>query len=338
MLRVGIIGFGGMGMKHFGCYDVLHDAEVTAVADVRADRLKPGAASMRINIGEGSVTIDADRHKLYSNPDDLVADPDVDVVDICLPTFLHAEYAKKALRAGKHVLCEKPMALTYAECLEVLEVAKDAPGKFMVAQCVRFFPAYDYLNETVQSDRLGRILQLSMWRGSALPTWSWEHWLRDHKRSGGMIVDLHVHDADFVHYLLGRPKAVCSTGAIGGTGGYDVVDTQYIYEQKVAVRASGNVTLPSDFGFEACFFAAFERGCMRFSTADPRGLTETTEEGAHLPDLPQTDGYQEEIAYFVRCVLNDEEPAMVEPESSAFSLRLVEAERQSIETGRAVEL
>jgi len=338
MLRVGIIGLGGMGTRHFGCYGALKDAEVTAIADVQEERLQPGELSLRINIGEGDVTVDPDRHRLYTNPDDLIADPDVDLVDICLPTFLHADYTCKALRAGKHVLCEKPMAMSYAECLEMLAVAEEAPGKLMVAQCVRFFPAYEFLYETVESGRLGRLLQLSLWRGTTPPTWSWQNWLLNHKRSGGMILDLHVHDADFVQHLLGRPRAVCSTGAVGPSGGYDVVDTQYIYGDKMAVRASGNVTLPVSFGFEARYLATFERGCLRYSTADPHGLTEITAEGAHHPDLPRKDGYQEEIAYFVRCVVHNEEPAMVEPESSAFSVRLVEAERESIETGRSVEL
>jgi predicted dehydrogenase len=330
MLRVGIIGWGGMGTRHFGGYGVLKDAEVTAIADTQKERLQPGGAGMRINIGESQATIDPDRHKLYVNPEDLLADPDVDLVDICLPTFLHAEYTKKALQAGKHVLCEKPMAMNSAECAEMLAAAKEAPGKLMIAQCVRF--------ETTGSGRLGRLLQLSMWRASTPPTWSWQNWLLTSARSGGMILDLHVHDADFVQHMLGRPRAVCSTGAIGPSGGYDVVDTEYIYDGKMAVRASGNVTMPASFGFEAGFMAAYERGCLRYNSNDPHGLSEMTGEGIRHPELPQKDGYREEIAYFVRCILDNEEPAMVEPESSAFSIRLVEAEKESIDAGRSVEL
>lgn len=338
MIRVGIIGLGGMGNMHFGCYQALHGAEVVAIADIQEERLQPGESSLKINIGEGGATIDPDKHRLYTNPNDLINDAEVDLVDVCLPTFLHPEFCKKALEAGKHVLCEKPMALTYGECEEVLKVAGDAPGKFMVGQCVRFFPAYEYLNETVESGRFGRLLQLSLWRGGNPPLWSWENWFLDHTRSGGFLLDLHVHDADFVHYLLGRPRAVCSTGAIGPSGGYDVVDTEYVYDDKMAVRAGANMTLPTGFGFEAHYMAAFEKGCLRFSTSESRGLMEITDQGAHHPELPQKDGYQEEIAYFIRCIENDEVPAMVMPESSAFSIKLVEAERESIQQGRSVEL
>ena len=338
MIRVGLIGLGGMGNVHFGRYHALHNAEVVAIADAEEDRLKPGARSLKINIGEGGATIDPDKHRLYVNADDLIADKGVDLVDICLPTFLHADCIKKALAAGKHVLCEKPMALTYAECQDVLRAAAGAKGKLMIAQCVRFFPAYEYLSETVESGRFGRLLQLSLWRGSALPSWSWQGWLLDQKKSGGFILDMHVHDVDFVHYLLGRPRAVFSTGAVGPSGGYDAVDTEYLYDERIAVRSGANAMLPAGFGFEARFMAAFERGCLRYSTADPHGLMETTDQGSHHPQLAQKDGYQEEIAYFLRCIENDELPAMVTPESSAFSVRLAEAERRSVETGQVVEL
>jgi predicted dehydrogenase len=338
MVRVGILGLGGMGNMHFGCYDAVHGAEVLAICDVQEERLEPGESSLEINVGEGGARIDPDRHRLYSDPDELIADPDVDMLDICLPTFLHAEYCIKGLEAGKHVLCEKPMALTHAECEQVLGAAKEAPGKLMIAHCLRFFPAYEYLNETVEAGRLGMLLALSMWRGGSPPQWSWEGWLLDAERSGGFILDLHIHDADFVHYLLGRPRAVFCTGVRGPSGGLDVVETQYVFDGKLAVIAGANMTLPQGFGFEAAFTASFERGCLRFNTTHPHGLMEVTDQGARHPELPEKSGYQEEIAYFVDCIAHDEMPAVVTPESSAFSVRLVEAERESAETGHVVEL
>jgi len=338
MVRVGIIGLGGMGSMHFGCYESIPEAEVVAVADIQKERLRAGESSVEINIGAGKAAIDPKKHRLYGTPDELIADPEIDMVDICLPTFLHAEYTIKALAAGKHVLCEKPMALSYEQCQQMLEAAEKSAGKLMIGQCLRFFPEYEYLNETVESGRFGRLLQLEMWRGGTPPDWGWDNWFMDHTRSGGFILDLHVHDADFVQYLLGRPRAVCSTGAVGGSGGYDVVDTIYIYDEKIAVRACANMTMPKAFGFEARFLATFEKGCLRQSSSDPHHLVEITDEGSRHPELPEKDGYREEIAYFVQCIENDELPAMVMPESSAFSVRLAEAERESIETGRIVEL
>jgi len=338
MVKVGIIGLGGMGNMHLGCYSAVHDAEVVAVADINEDKLHPGETSQEINIGEGKGRIDPDRQSLYTDAEDLLADDNVEMVDICLPTFLHAEYCKKALAAGKHVLCEKPMALTHAECEDVLQAADDADGLFMIAQCVRFFPAYEYLNEAVESGRFGRLLQLSLWRGTAPPQWSWEGWLLDHERSGGGILDLHVHDADFINFLLGMPRAVCSTGARGPSGGWDVVDTEYICDDTVAVRSGANLAMPAGFGFEAHFTAAFEKGALAFSSAEGHGLLEYTSEGVQHPKISHRDGYEREIEYFVECVDHNELPAMVTAHSSAESVRLVEAERESLETGGLVTL
>ncbi len=338
MIKVGIIGLGGMGNRHLGCYQQMHEAEVVAVADVVEEKLRPGESVQEINVGEGGGNIDPDRQSLYTDGDELIDDPGVEMVDLCLPTFLHADYCVRALEAGKHVLCEKPMALTHEECGRVLEAAADAEGKFMVAQCIRFFPPYEYLNETMESGRLGRLLQLEMWRGTAPPQWSWDGWLLDAHRSGGGILDLHVHDADFINYLLGTPPRVCSTGAKGPSGGWDVVDSIYLYEDRLAVRAGANLAMPAGFGFEARFMAAFEEGCLAYSTAEGHGLLEYTDAGVEQPELPHKDGYEKEIAYFLNCVKNDELPAMVTPESSARSVRLVEAERESVETGGLVQV
>ncbi len=336
MVRVGIVGLGGMGNRHFGCHENVDAAEVVAIADSDETRLQAGESSLEINIGSGGATIDPARHKLYASADELIADPNVDLVDVCLPTYLHAETVIKALQAGKHVLCEKPMALSYEDCQRMLAAAADAPGTLMIAQCVRFFPTYEFLNDTYQSGRLGALRHLAMWRAGTPPVWAWDNWYMEEARSGGFILDLHVHDVDFVHYMLGRPRAVCSTGALGESGGYDVVDTQYIYDGNMAVRAAANMNLPPAYGFDARYTAAFENGCLVCSIAD--GLKEFTDDGVTAPALPDKDGYQEEITYLIGCIEAGEAPAKVMPESSAFSIKLALAEKESIQTGKVVEL
>jgi predicted dehydrogenase len=338
MVRVGIIGLGGMGNMHFGVYEKNKDAQVVALADTDKEKLKAGSSAKQINIGKGGATIDPKRHRLYDDPDKLIADKDVDLVDICLPTFLHPQYIIKALEAGKHVLCEKPMALTPEECARVLAAAKGKKTQLMIAQCIRFWPEYVYLKETVDSGRLGKVRTAHFWRGGSIPEWSWQGWLKDHKRSGGAILDLHVHDVDFVHYLLGRPKAVCSTGAKGPSGGYDAVETVYVYEEKMAVHSGANMGLPPEFGFEMRYAVSFEKGCLLYSTRNSPTLTEVTDEGRSHPQVRRSDGYHEEIAYFLKCVANNEAPAVCTPESAAFSITLEAAEMKSVETGKMVEL
>ncbi len=338
MVKVGIIGLGGMGNMHFGIYEGLPGAEVVALADVEEERLKPGASSTAFNLGEGAAVIDPQRHRTYSDPGELLRDPEVDLVDICLPTYLHAECTISAIEAGKNVLCEKPMALSTKECQRVLDALEGKDVKLMIAQCIRFWPEYAYLKETVESGRMGRLCSARFWRGCSSPDWTWRHWMKDAELSGGAVLDLNVHDADFVHYLLGRPKAVCSTGAIGPSGGYDIVETVYVYEDKISVCSGANMALPPAFGFEMRYLASFEKGCLAFSSANTPALMEIAESSSTHPELRHTDGYHEELAYLVKCIENDELPGVVTPESAAFSIELVEAEVRSIETGQVVEL
>jgi len=338
MIRVGIIGLGGMGNMHFGVHDSLDGAQVVALADTDPEKLKPGQSAAEINIGGGGATIDPDKQKLYTNPADLLADPDVDLVDICLPTFMHVEWILKAIEAGKNVLCEKPMALVPEDCAPVLAALKGKKTRLMIAQCIRFWPEYVYLKETVESGRLGALRAAHFWRGGSIPEWSWDGWLKDYKRSGGAILDLHVHDVDFVHYLLGKPNAVCSTGALGPSGGYDVVDTVYLYDEKVSVHSGANMGLPEAFGFEMRYAVAFENGCLIYNCNNSPGLMEITAEGQRHPEVKQTDGYHEEIAYYVKCLEHGELPAMCTPESAAFSIQLASAEIESCETGKLVTL
>jgi predicted dehydrogenase len=327
-----------MGNMHFGIYETNENAKVVALADADPNKLKPGESALTINIGTGAARIDPSRHKLYNNADDLISNPDVDLVDICLPTYMHPEYMIKAIKAGKHVLCEKPMALTYEECRKVLNMLRGKRTRLMIAQCIRFWPEYVYLKETVDSGRLGKVLSAYFWRGGSAPTWSWDNWFLNHKRSGGFILDLHIHDADFVHYLFGKPAAVCSSGAIGPTSGFDIVDTLYIYKKKMSVHAGANMALPPGFGFEMKYAVSFEKGCLVFSSAHSPTLTEIVGSEKKFPELKKTDGYREEIAYLVRCLEKDQRPAVAMPQSSAFSVQLIEAEIKSVKTGKVVKL
>jgi len=137
---------------------------------------------------------------------------------------------------------------------------------------------------------------------------------------------------------LDEGPAVCSTGAVGRSGGYDIVDTLYIYEDKVSVHAGANWGFPPAFGFEMRYAVCLEKGSLTYSSNRTPGLMEITEAGTTHPQLKHTDGYHEEIAYFVRCIENNELPAVVTPESAAFSIELATAEMRSVQTGRLVEL
>ena len=220
MLKAGIVGMGHMGERHINSYKNIDSVEVGAVNDVRINELKG--------------KFDLKGIKTYEKLDDLLNDKNIDFVDICLPTFLHKEHTIKALDASKHVICEKPMAMNAEECDAMIEAQKKSNKFLMIAQCLRFWPEYEILKDYVSQNKLGRLLSLYLLRACQTPSWSWNNWIMKGSKSGGAILDLHVHDVDMVNYLLDIPEAVYSVGAnaIKG-GGIDILSTQYLYDKDI---------------------------------------------------------------------------------------------------------
>ena len=162
MLKIGLVGIGGMGFVHYNAYKRIEGAEVVAVADVRTEMAKEKIKEDKVNI--------------YSNIDELLANEKVDVIDICSPSYLHTDIAMKALAAGCHTLSEKPMSVSTADTARVIELAKKVGKKFMTAHVVRFMAPYVYLRGVIESGELGKIVHLNMKRISSVPRWSWEDW------------------------------------------------------------------------------------------------------------------------------------------------------------------
>ena len=331
MVKVGLIGAGFMGHMHGNCYFNLPGAELVAVADVREDQAAEVAQPHGAEVLQDAAA--------------LIARQDVDVVDVCLPTYLHAEWAVKAMAAGKHCLCEKPMALTSADAERMVQAADKAGVRFMVAHVIRFWPEYQVLKKTVEGGALGALLALSLTRVSPTPTWSWDNWLLTPPKSGAALVDLHVHDADFVRYLLGEPKGVEAQGTSKG-GGWDYVFAQYQYPN-LAVSAEGGWNLPPGYPFCMSYRAVFERGTLEFSTAhSPTLALYPAAGGVEHPEVPKVEvqggasggnisdlgGYFLEIQYFVDCVERGRTPEVVTPEDACATVALVEKEARSAES------
>ena len=147
----------------------------------------------------GQSKYDFTRYHLYTDFDEMIANEELDYVDIALPTYLHSYYAIKALNAGKHVLCEKPMAINPTQCRMMIDAAKANGKKLMIAQCLRFWPAYETLKHYVDSGDFGKPVFCYFFRGGGWPKWSYQDWLLDETRSGGCLLDQHVHDVDTIN-------------------------------------------------------------------------------------------------------------------------------------------
>ena len=250
------------------------------------------------------------------------------MVDICTPSFLHADMAIACLEAGYHVLCEKPMTLNAKEAERVLEATKKTDKNFMAAHVVRFMAPYVYLRGVIESGELGKLMRLDMKRISAIPTWSWEDWMRDESRSGGVITDLSIHDIDYVQSILGMPDSVCAIH-YGLKNNNDFAQTNMLYGDTF-VSCEGtwyNASIP----FHSTYLAVFENGYVESGDKLIKNGKEVIVEQAEAANevdlginIGNDNGYLNEIQYFVDCIHNGKKPTLVTPESSAQTMALVD--------------
>ena len=288
-IRVALVGAGFMGRMHGEVYGALDGVDLVHVVDKDAAR----AASVAEPHG---ATVSA-------TLDDL---PEVDVVDVCLPTDLHAEFAVRALGMGKHVLCEKPMALSLADADRMIAAADAAGKRLMIAHCIRFWPEYVELTRLVRSGELGRLLSLSLARYSEFPSWGSDGWLADEGRAGGAALDLHIHDTDYALHLMERaPDAMTSVGTVDERGVSHVSTAMRFGE--TAVHTEGSWNLPPGTPFKMAFRATFEGGA---AIMDGGPFTVYTPDGARTPEMPKMaakgaggnigdlGGYYFEMRYF----------------------------------------
>jgi predicted dehydrogenase len=333
MLRIGILGMGGMGWFHASRYFQIPNVKLAAIADIRPERLEARHA-VKINIENEMADPNLDGIDRFLGGDQLISSADVDMIDICLPSFLHAEFTVKALRAGRHVLCEKPMALTVKDADRMIAASHQMGKKLMIAQCIRFWPEYRFLKQLMLSGQYGRLLSLNLGRIGGRPVnWGWENWFLDPARSGGSLYDLHIHDVDFVNSLLGTPDTVQATGRrITAESACEVIHSLFGYANgaQVSIHAGwSEVQIP----FKAWYEAWFEKGFVRLDPDKNPSIqifdhVETIQEKP--AEYTRGDAYLNEIQYFINCIEQDKEPLECPPESARDSLLLLEKIRASI--------
>ncbi len=341
MVRVGIVGAGFMGRMHFDAYQKLAArVRVAALCDQEAGRRIGDWKDAIGNLGDaGAVQRDFSEVKPCSDYRELLTDPDIDLIDICAPTFLHREVAVAALAAGKHVLCEKPMARTVAECDAMIAAAEKTDRKFMVAQCTRFWPEYVYLKRLVDTKKYGRLKALHLRRQAARPGYTLNNWIANPELSGGMVLDLHIHDVDYALFLLGRPKAIEVQGIYHPPFGVDRIYALWHYEKDVPVVLEGYWDMPPDFPFNAGISALFEQAGVVWDMVSRKPLTVfPAGGGSETPELPAADGYAAEIGYFLDCIEQRKEPEISTPRQSREAVALALAEGESVRTGTPVKI
>lgn len=336
-VKIGIIGMGGMGGLHFNSCGGIPGAKVTAICDINPEKLK-NRKPIGINIDVGaSKEMNVSDLETYEDYKEMVKKADIDVVVITTPTYLHAEMALAAFKAGKHVFSEKPIARTSALARKAAAAAAKAGKFYMIGHVLRFFPEYEYLKGAIDSGQYGKLRSALFFRNGGSPSWSGDSWYVKTPLSGHAALDLHIHDVDTIQWLFGMPGKVSSHGSVTDDGGVDYIWTQYSYDGRGVIMAEGG-WVPGAMPFEMGFRVAFETAAIEYKlSAKPAvSLYVGGQAAAQHPDIKPANGYQVELKYFLDCVAAGKKPDRATPDDAARSVAIVEAELKSILAGRPV--
>jgi predicted dehydrogenase len=340
MINVGVIGLGFMGVTHIKSYLQLRCARLAAICDAVRLPLDGNLSSISGNIATTEpIQLDMRVVKAYKNYEELLANPDIDLVDICVPTPAHPMVAIAALQAGKHVLCEKPLARTSELARQVVAAAASAKGCFMPAMCLRFWPEWAWVKRAVEQHTYGRALAARFRRVSEPPAWSQSTYFKG-EDSGGALLDLHIHDTDFVQFCFGRPKAVFATGLSRFSGAIDHVVTHYQVANGAVVSAEGSWLMGPGFGFNMAYTVIFEHAMADYDSGRGADALRLFEQG----QAPRTlkcdgpDGYVAELQHLIDSIEAGRPPSVVTARDGLSAVEICEAEEQSIRSGQIVAL
>lgn len=336
MLNYGIVGFGGLGKVHFAAMEEVvskaGDVKLVALCDVEDSAFSGGA---ELNIGTTDSGLELSAYKIYKDAEEMFENEKLDFIVTALPTYLHEVIAVKALERGIHVFSEKPMAINEKQAKNMIKKAKENDVCLMIGQCLRFWPEYVELKNIIDTKKYGKVIRAEFARLSNTPDWSWQNWMMDEEKSGAVILDLHVHDVDFIHWVFGMPKSVQSF-----TSGYktphDSVFTIYEYEKGMEVSARAEWGFPKKYPFAATFTVKFEN-----ATVELKGgvMTVYMENGdVEVLEVPAGNAYANEVIEFVDCIRNKENSKINPPEASLGSIRIAFAERKSADKGKKIKL
>lgn len=319
---MGLVGAGFMGSTHLAAYATLDDVEVVGVADPNEE----AAAAAASPAGA----------RPYPSYEAMVAAEEVDIVDACLPTALHRELALRVAEDGKHLFLEKPIARKLEEAREILFAFDAGGGRLFVGHVVRFFPEYARIKAMVEAGDLGRVGVVRTSRRSPFLR-GWRDWYADRRQSGGVLVDLVIHDFDFLRWCFGEVERVYARGVAGRE--YNRLDyalTTLRFGGGQISHVEGHWGYPSPF--EYAIEVAGSKGLLAVNSTEAPTLRLLQDPG--IAGEPPTTAvgespYRAELEHFVRCVQTGEKP-IVDGHDAYQALRISLAAAESARTGEPV--
>jgi predicted dehydrogenase len=345
MIRVGIAGIGFMGMIHYLAYGRLKGVKVAAMCEQDRTRLAGDWRTIKGNFGPAGTKMDLSGIDRYEELDAMLASDKLDMIDICLPPAAHAEVTIKALKSGKHVLCEKPIALRPADATRMVKTARAQRKQLMIGQVLPFFPEYAAAYKIVRGGKLGRLLGGHFKRVISDPLWVKNFY--DPDKVGGPMLDLHVHDAHYIRLLFGMPRAVYTRGRMRGEVA-EYFTSQYLFDDpRTVVSAESGVIAQQGRAFSAGFEIHLERGTLLydFSVIDGKPelsmpLTVLTADGkTSRPTMESSDpvdAFADELTEAIRTVKSGKPSALLDGELARDAVVLCQKQTESIGKGKAV--
>ncbi len=329
--RVAVLGAGFMGGTHARAYATRDDVEIVAIYAQSNSR----AGELAAELG-AEATTDLNR---------VLDDDSIEAVDICLPTPAHRVTTEAVLAAGKHVLLEKPLAMSVEDGLAIVEAADESDKVVMIAHVLRFWPEYVALKAVIDTGELGRPVAGVAARRQPYPAWL--NLEGSAERTGGAIYDMLVHDFDALNWVLGTPTNVTAHGIWNPrSGGYDYGQVLIGYEGGTGM-AEGGMNQPESYPFTSrleilCEQGAveyhFQAGGRSFEVGEPTNtLTVYRNEGdPEVIEVEQTDAYVNETGYFIECIRNGVPADRATPRDALLASRVGLAAKESVEFQRTV--
>ncbi len=330
MLRIGLVGSGFMGSTHAAAWTAT-PARFVGICSADQNRAQKLAEQYHT--------------KIYTNLDDLLRD--VDVVDICTPTHLHHEMVLKAASAGKHIVCEKPLARTSQQGREMIAACERAGVKLLVAHVVRFFPDYAGAKMIVEHGDIGNVAVIRLTRCGFKPGWATDNWLADDSRSGGMMLDLMIHDFDYARWVAGDVVSVFAKNVRSRipTAPEDYAIAILRHKSGAISNIEGGWAYPPPL-FRTAFEIAGDAGLIEH----PAG--ESTPVGIHLKQASQSEGeavmlatsplsedpYATQIKHFYDVLTGTNSQPRVTAQDGLAALEIALTAIESARTGRQVQI
>ncbi|TYP79716.1 Gfo/Idh/MocA family protein [Paenibacillus methanolicus] len=325
-MKVAVLGCGGLGHVHARIYAGMEEVSLTAVCDIDAGRADRLAEELGV--------------AAYADFRDMLEEAEFDVISIAVPSWLHHAYAVQAARAGKHVICEKPIALTAEDARDMIDVCEANGVRLFIGHVVRFFPDYVHLKQTLDNGAIGKpgVAHASRKGGHPAAT---HPWYADEAKSGGVIVDLMIHDLDFLRWSFGEVARVYGMVRNEELLEYALVTLEF--ESGAVANVEAYWGYPGQFQTKAEL--AGSGGIVQTSSLDSSSVRVHRRESASengpfvaIPGSPSFHSpYELELKHFIACIRGEAEPA-VTAQDALRALEIALAAKQSSQTGHPVQL